>query len=53
MSKNLLLILGILGIWFFVIRNTKSDKKEDTKASGTNSEKAENVELAMDKTYTL
>ena len=63
MSRNLLLILGILGIWFLVIRNTKSDdkgeKKDETKEEKKDETKEEKkdvkerVDLAMTKSYTL
>ena len=55
MSRNLLLILGILGIWFLVIRNTKSDDKGEKKDETKEEKKdvKERVDLAMTKSYTL
>lgn len=50
MSKNLLLILGILGIWFLVIRNTKSDEKGEKKDETKKEKKDETKEEKKDET---
>ena len=53
MSRNLLLILGILGIWFFVIRTKNAVKSEEKKEDSDTTKKDEKADLATTKTYTI
>lgn len=55
MSKNLILIIGILLIWFLMIRKsgTENKKETDTKTNTSETSTQSTNGLIMSKSYTL